>query len=47
MYHKSNAAKSAREMFYQEIDFASITHFQSCKLQAKAYRWKDKTLSKT
>jgi len=38
MYRKGKAATSARKVFYYEIDFASVTHFQSCKLQAKAYR---------
>jgi len=41
---QDDAAKSAQKVFYQEINFASITHFQSCKLQAKADRWIDETL---
>jgi len=31
-------------MFHQEIDFASIAHFQTCKLQAKAYRLNDEII---
>jgi len=35
MYHKVTAVKPACNVFYYEIDFVLITHFQSCKLQAK------------
>jgi len=41
IHHKDKAAKSARKLFYLEIDLALITHLQSSKLQAKAYRWND------
>jgi len=32
MYHKRKAAKSAREVFYKQIDFASFTYNHSCEM---------------
>jgi len=43
--HKDKANKSAQKVFNWETDFASITLFQSSKLQAKAYSWNDETLN--
>ena len=40
-HHKGDIAKSGHEVFHQEIDVASITHLQSCKLQAKTCGWND------
>jgi len=45
MYHKGIAAESAPQLFYMEIEFTSVTYFQSCEMQAKAYRWNDETQS--
>jgi len=42
-YRKGKANKPSHKVFYWEIDFASITLFQSCKLQTKAYSWIDET----
>ena len=46
--HNGYAAEHVRKVFYLKIDFASFKHLQSCKLQAKAYRWNhDKTKAST
>jgi len=43
-YCKGKAAESAHKAVYKEIYFASTIHLQSCKLQAKTYRWNDEIL---
>ena len=44
MYHKGGGAESACKVLYYEVCYVSITHFQSCKVQAKACRSHDEAL---